>query len=200
SQPWLIGAGAGALTLTLVIAFSTSGGDDEETPQAGGDSAGVSGENGDARLINDEEFTGTDGEWYFAFNGGDTVHYTSGLAIMVSPAEALPSGTEPYGLDPGEVGYTFTVTIQNQGEKSVDVGFDPYLRATDSAVTEPDENSDDVVLPMTGDGFVTSLDGTVKPGESLTGAFACPVPADAAFLGVEYIPFDEVTHWNLELP
>jgi hypothetical protein len=201
SQPWLIGAGATALILILVIAFSMSGGGDDKEGEAtaGAEGGGNGGNGGNGELINDEEYTDVDGDWYFAFNGGETVGYTSGLAIMVSPAEVLPSGTEPYGLEPGEEGYTFTVTIQNQGDKHIDVYFDPFLRATDAAVTEPDEN-DDVIIPMTGDNFVPYLDDTLKPGESLTGTFACPVPADAAFLGVEYIPYTEATRWNLELP
>jgi hypothetical protein len=205
AQPWLIGGGAAALILILIIAFSASGGgsDDEE---AGGTSGGGSQENGDGRLINDDDPFGdeTGDEFYFAFNGGETVRYTSGLAITVSPAEVLPpSGEEDYGVGPGEEVYTFTIAIENQGEKRVDVYFYPDFTAQPDVVSTPEDalkEENESVYAADAEGFATLFEDALKPGDEWTGTFAIPVPVDARFLGVEYTPMQEVTHWNLELP
>jgi uncharacterized protein affecting Mg2+/Co2+ transport len=127
----------------------------------------------------------------YTFNAGETARYRSKRTITVSPAAAyVPDSADPAAQtpDPGYKAYTFTVTIRNTGNESVKTYFSPDVTVDGGAKADS----------ISGDGYETSLDGTIPPGQMLTGKFAYIVPTDSKVLNVKHELYDS-TVWTLKL-
>ncbi|MDX3226726.1 serine/threonine-protein kinase [Streptomyces sp. ME19-01-6] len=185
-RSWIIAACSAALVVLLVITISNMGDSDD----GGGTTSDAGSSNSSRKNIDD---LGTPNGKYqtYTFSAGETARYRSKRTITVSPVEAyVPDSADPAAQtpDPGYKAYTFTVTIRNTGAESIETYFSPEVTLDGGAKADN----------ISGDGYGTSLDGTIPPGQMLTGKFAYVAPRDSKVLNVKHDLYDS-TVWTLKL-
>jgi serine/threonine protein kinase len=145
-------------------------------------------------LLRDEgEYEDGEGTTY-TFGPGETAEYESGLTITISGLTEFTPGEYASGQEAGDGAYKTTVTVENNGEESIDV----YL-----SLTARSGESGRSVEQIYDDGLEYSLSGTLLPGRQLTGDLGFAVPPEEGFIDLEYTSFSlygDAAIWTLELP
>ncbi|MGP3971795.1 serine/threonine-protein kinase [Streptomyces sp. 6N223] len=148
----------------------------------------------DDGLLRDEGEYGDGEGTTYNFGPGETAQYESGLTITISGLTEFTPGEYAIGMQPGDGAYMTTVTVENNGEESIDVFLSLTARAGESGTT---------VEQIYDDGLEYSLSGTLLPGRQMTGDLGYAVPADAGFVDLEYTNYSlygDSAIWTLELP
>lgn len=125
---------------------------------------------------------------------GDTASYSNGLKITVSKATAYTPGEYAAGHTDGNKAYKVTVSLENTGEKKIDIN----LVTTSARAGEEGAEADKIFDNEVGTGF----SGKLLPGKKATAEFAYDTPPSAKNLDVEIDLVDfttEPAQWSLTL-